>query len=268
MPNQALRHFVEDIGRANALVDLAAGMPSASAAQRLVKADVLRSAWMFSVGAMDAYYSDAYADLLSGTLMSIRRQPARPNCTPLCQKALDRIQITALPVSMFMRDYPDRENWRWRMGARGRIERLNFLSLESEVQKVLNTFFLRKKGLFTADSLDAWLLVSGHRKTLFGIDEPAYRVMNPQQKGKARSDAREHMLDRMAEIVQRRHDCIHNCDRPRNAPQNIGTAGTVRRVLDHVEFVVRRSDEHINREFPAFLHGAGFTGVTINAIGY
>jgi hypothetical protein len=268
MPNRALRHFNEDIDRAVALVELAESLPSGTPGQRLLRGDVRRSALMFTVGAMDAYFSDAYADLLSGTIMSIQRQAARPTCTPECKKALDKIQTTPLPVSMFMRDYPTRENWRWRMGARGRIERQNFLSLESEVQKLLNTFHRRKHGLFTADSLDSWLSASGNRKSLFGVTQAEYLAMSPQLKGKARADARDRMLDRIGEIVQRRHDCIHNCDRPDNAPQNIGSTGSIKRVINHVSFVVRRSDAHINKEFPLFLKDAGFSGVTINALGY
>lgn len=268
MPNRALRHFNEDVDRAAALVDLAESLQIGTLEQRLLRDDVLRSAHMFTVGAMDAYFSDAYADLLSGTIMSIRRQPSRPTCSQECKRALERIQATSLPVSMFMRDYPNRENWRWRMGARGRIERQNFLNLESEVQKLINPFHRRKHGLFTADSLDSWLSISGERKSLFGVTQREYLAMSPQLKGKARADARERMLKRIGAIVQRRHDCIHNCDRPDNAPQNTGSPGSIRRVVDHVAFVVRQSDAHVNMEFPLFLKDAGFTGVTINALGY
>jgi len=268
MPIRALRHFEEDISRATALVVLAEPLLNGTAVQKLLRDDVLRSALMFTVGAMDAYFSDAYADLLGGTIMSIKRQPSRPACTPECKKALDKIQTTPLPVSMFMHNYPKRENWRWRMGARGRIERQNFLSLESEVQKLINTFLRQKHGLFNADSLDSWLSVSGDRKTLFGVTQAEYSAMSPQLKGKARSDAKNRMLDRISRIVQRRHDCIHNCDRPDISPQSIGSPGSVRRMIDHVGFVVRQSDAHINKEFPLFLKDGGFSGVTINALGY
>ncbi len=71
----------------------------------------------------------------------------------------------------------------------------------------------------------------------------------------------------MQDIVQRRHDCIHNCDRPKVKPQNI-SIGTVRRVIDHVDFVVTRCDEHIEREFPKFLKECGFARSTVAQVGY
>ena len=38
--------------------------------EELLRDDLLRSAWMFSVGAMDAFFCDLYADLLASVLMS------------------------------------------------------------------------------------------------------------------------------------------------------------------------------------------------------
>ena len=266
MPRKALRHFEQDISRASSLAALAATLPFAQPAEKLVRDDVLRSAWMFAVGALDAYYSDAYADLLSGTLICLQRQPQKPDGSAVLVPS--GILSTPLPVSMFLREYPDRENWRWRMGARGRIERMNFLGLEDEVRKTLNPFMLQGRGLFTADSLDGWIVGSGNRKTLLAISEAEYRGLSPQQKGKARKDARDSLIRRMKQIVQRRHDCIHNCDRPAIAPQSIGTVGTVERVIDHVGYVVRKSDEHIEAEYPAFLRSLGFAGATINGVGY
>lgn len=151
---------------------------------------------------------------------------------------------------------------------RGRIERLNFLSIEDEVRRMMNLFLPPGRGLFTADSFDGWIAASGNRKALFGITQVAYAALSPQQKGKARKEARDAVLRRIGHIVQRRHDCIHNCDRPAITPQNIGSVGSVRRVIDHVRYVVRKSDEHIEAEFPAFLKTLGLTGVTINGIGY
>ena len=68
MPQTALRHFQEDIKRARALVRHAAGLACPSDAERLLRDDVLRSAWMFAVGALDAYFCDAYTDLVATTI--------------------------------------------------------------------------------------------------------------------------------------------------------------------------------------------------------
>jgi len=50
VPQRALRHFNEDIAGAEALVDLAAPLPTGTVSQVLLRDDVLRSAWMFAVG--------------------------------------------------------------------------------------------------------------------------------------------------------------------------------------------------------------------------
>ncbi len=116
MPERALRHFREDIGRSVALVELADRLPGNSPEERLLRDDVLRSAWMFAVGAMDAYFSDAYADLLAATLLCLRRQPKRANGQPV--EVPGAIRETTLPASMFLKTYPNRDNWKWRMAAR------------------------------------------------------------------------------------------------------------------------------------------------------
>ena len=61
-------------------------------------------------------------------------------------------------------------------------------------------------------------------------------------------------------IFQRRHDCIHNCDRPKIAPQALALGGTVLKVIEDVDFLVLRCDEHINSEFRAFLAGVSARG--------
>jgi hypothetical protein len=48
-------------------------------------------------------------------------------------------------------------------------------------------------------------------------------------------------------IFQRRHDCVHNCDRPRVKPQSLRNSGLVLLVVEGVEFLVRRCDEHHTR---------------------
>lgn len=63
MPATALQHFQEDIGRARAIVSHADPLPRGTPAEQLLRADLLRSAWMFAVGALDAFFCDAYPDL-------------------------------------------------------------------------------------------------------------------------------------------------------------------------------------------------------------
>jgi hypothetical protein len=103
---------------------------------------------------------------------------------------------------------------------------------------------------------------------LFGITSTAYRGMNLARQDQARKDAIEKLEERFAEIFQRRHDCIHNCDRPKVRPQSLARRGTVFKVIEDVEFLVHRCDEHINSEFKQFLSTIGCAAATIAAAGY
>ena len=62
-------------------------------------------------------------------------------------------------------------------------------------------------------------------------------------------------LERLEEhfdgIFQRRHDCIHNCDRPKNALQPISPV-TVDKVIADIEFLVCRCHEAMTDEFPEY----------------
>jgi hypothetical protein len=68
MPTTPKRHFDEDIARATSIVAHASPLPSTTLAGQLLRDDLLRSAWMFGVGAMDAYFSDAYVHMLTTAL--------------------------------------------------------------------------------------------------------------------------------------------------------------------------------------------------------
>ena len=72
-----------------------------------------------------------------------------------------------------------------------------------------------------------------------------------------RKQAVEQLKDRFGAIFQRRHDCIHNCDRPRISPQPFGNGVTVLRAIQDVEFLrvlpLRRSA--FDAEFRQFLIG-------------
>ena len=66
----------------------------------------------------------------------------------------------------------------------------------------------------------------------------------------------------------RRHDCIHNCDRPRVSPQPLRAPDIVLNVIEDVEFLVLRSDEHINTEFRQFLLDRGCPPAIVAQAGY
>jgi hypothetical protein len=76
MPRTALVHFGEDVGRARAIVGHAEPLPQTSDEERLLRSDLFRSAWMFAVGAFDAFFCDAYTDVVAATVISKSRHSA------------------------------------------------------------------------------------------------------------------------------------------------------------------------------------------------
>lgn len=257
MPDTAIQHFRDDIARARAIVAHAHLLPHATAAEKRLRSDLLRSAWMFAVGALDAYFCDAYTDIIAATASSKSRQPA----IALPEWVYD----VKFPLRAILEDY-DNENWRWRMAARKMMERENVISLKG-IQDLFNKFF-RTGQKFFHDQLDAWMSRPDARIRLFGISRVDYLAMNPQDKRAAREAAINQFKERFRTIFQRRHDCIHNCDRPRMSPQPLERTGTVVKVIQDVEFLVNRCDDHIDTEFREFLVGVGCSAATIAQAGY
>jgi hypothetical protein len=257
VPTTALRHFQEDIARARAIVTHADALPHSTDAEQLLRSDLLRSAWMFAVGALDAYFCDAYTDVISATASSKSRQPT----ITLPEWAYD----IKFPLRAVIEKY-DNANWRWRMAARKMMEREQVISLAA-IQTLFNKFF-RRGHRFFHDVLDLWMSRPDARIRLFGVSRSDYVVMADPDKHAAREAAMDQFEERFRTIFQRRHDCIHNCDRPRVSPQPLDKGGTVVKVIQDVEFLVNRCDEHINAEFREFLVGVGCSAATITQAGY
>jgi hypothetical protein len=137
----AKEHFNEDIGRARALVAHAETLP-----EGLLRGDVLRGAWMMAVGATDAYFSDAYADLISRAL---RAKDLQPNIA-----IPDRLNNLRIPVVAVLRQAQG--GWRWRMAARELIEEENVLSLE-KIRKLFNHFFHEDRKLLNQKTIEPWI---------------------------------------------------------------------------------------------------------------
>ncbi len=257
MPATALQHFQEDVARARAIVAHADPLPCTTDAEWLLRSDLLRSAWMFAVGALDAYYCDAYTDVVAATANSKSRQH-----DILLPQWVYEIKF---PLAAVLEKY-DNPNWRWRMAARKMMERENVTKLAT-IQTLFNKFFRKGQRLF-GDLLDDWLSRPDARKRLFGVSHVDYKQMSDADKHTSRGKANDQLEDRFRTIFQRRHDCIHNCDRPRMSPQPLDKGGTVLKVVQDIEYLVHRSDEHINTEFRQFLVGAGCSFATISKAGY
>ncbi len=106
MPATALQHFREDIARARTLVSHADTLPQALPFESLLRSDILRGAWMFAVGALDAYFRDAYTDVVA-TASSKSRQP-----TITLPEWFYEVKF---PLRAILEPY-NNESWRWRMG--------------------------------------------------------------------------------------------------------------------------------------------------------
>ena len=256
MPETAFNHFTEDIDRAESLVDHAEYLPGINDDERLLRSDVLRSGWMFAAGALDAYLCDAYTWVVGAALIAKDRQPA-----VLLPKKLLSI---SLPVSAYLGHYAVNERWRWRMAARRMMDTRNMLNLGA-VETAFNPFLPDNHKLFH-DVVVAWVAAAPAKDRIFGIAPAIFAGLTPQQKS-----ARRHLfIDALRErfddgIFQRRHDCIHNCDRPRISPQRLDRAGTVRNVIRDVAFFGEQLDAHFENHFRAFLKHLGFSAATIQA---
>jgi hypothetical protein len=162
VPSTALQHFREDIARARAILAHANSLPRAMAAERSLRSDLLRGAWMFAIGALDAYFCDAYTDLIAATVSSKSRQPSIT--------LPEFFYEIRFPIRAILEEYAN-PNWRWRMAARKMMERENVLSL-STIQTLFNKF-LREDRRFFHGLLDAWMVTpmrrTGYSAPLLGL---------------------------------------------------------------------------------------------------
>jgi hypothetical protein len=258
VPTTALNHFQQDIARAGAIVAHAASVADRTPAEQLLRSDLLRSAWMFAVAALDAYFCDAYTDVVAATIIAKSRHPtlALP----------DFFHDIRFPIRAILEPYTNNINWRWRMAARKMMERENILSL-STIQTLFNKFF-RSGQKFFRDVLPSWIVHADARRRLFGISAGRFQALPVNLRGQAVADAQHQLEKRFRAIFQRRHDCIHNCDRPKVKPQPLAVPDLARRVVEDVDFLVRRCDEHLNNEFRQFLLGTGCPAAIVGQVGY
>jgi hypothetical protein len=258
VPATALNHFEQDITRASAIVAHASPLPGGTPAEQLLRSDLFRTGWMFAVGALDAYFCDAYTDVVAATSIAKNRHPALT--------LPEFFHDIRFPVRAILEPYAFNVNWRWRMAARKMMERETVLSLPA-IQTLFNKFF-RVGQKFFRDLLPSWIVHPNAPRSLFGISPTRFNALPANLRGQAVADAQAWMEDRFRAIFQRRHDCIHNCDRPKVKPQPLPCPSFVLRVIDDVAFLVRRCDEHSNGEIRQFLLGTGCPAAVVGQVGY
>lgn len=229
MPATPRSHFDDDISRAWALH---ANAVSTEATDTPLALDLGRVAVAFDVGALDAYLCDAFTDTLARCLKSCRRNGHAP---PPGYSKLE------LPIGPLMTDYAVRHNWGLRMAARALMERDNLLQL-GRLNKLLNPALPPGRKLWNDLAQE---FVDLERKRLTGIRKSAYASLTGQAKAEGPKKVSAAVLERMGEVVQRRHDVVHNCDRPKTAKQRMSLP-KARKMLVDVEDFVTILDDHLD----------------------
>ena len=225
------RHFDEDISRAESLLALANG--AAPVIRNGNRADDIRlAAVAMAVGAMDAYFCDAYVDCLAKRLQSFKSG------------------VLDLPEAYGRRNLPTaallsppqnfRPNWALRMAAREVMERENVLDLD-RVKELFNPVLPKGEKLWP-NVMDR--VISRDWKRLTGIGKREYRTLSRGDQAKARKAAVKAMKDRVGDTIQLRHDWIHNCGRPKNAIRKL-TPNQAKARIREVRAVIEVVDEHL-----------------------
>jgi len=139
-----------------------------------------------------------------------------------------------------MTDYAVRHNWGLRMAARALMERDNLLQL-GRLKDLFNPALPTGHKLWT-DVAQSYAALD--RKRLTGIRKSDYAALTGQAKADGPKRVSSAVLNRMGEIVQRRHDVVHNCDRPKTAKQPLSLS-KAKKMLTDVEDFVTILDDHL-----------------------
>ena len=182
---------------------------------------------------MDAYLSDAYVSLLVATLSAFREGSVAALPSGLHKETL--------PIGpLLARRYPARANWGLRMAARSRMDRENMLQI-TRVKEMFNPFLPAGEKLWN-DLIASYAALGRKRLTLWTAAELA-EVHGERLAGR-RKESIATLLRRIGGIVQRRHDIVHNCDRPKVAIQAM-SLGQGRGMVADVRDFVRILDSHL-----------------------
>lgn len=227
---RARTHFDEDILRAGAVLATA----ELNGLSESVRSDLRRNAVAAAVGALDAYLCDAYVDLLAGALVR-----ARTNASSLPSAYRKEL----LPAGPLLAAYNQRPNWGLRMAARLRMEKDNMLQI-GRVPDMFNPALPNGQKLWN-DLMPQYFALNRKRLTHYTAAE--FATVPAQQKDKALRKARGTLTERIGIIIQRRHDIVHNCDRPRQAVTSLTQAAAtkmIRDVRDPIEILDSHLEQH------------------------
>ncbi|MBV7299300.1 HEPN domain-containing protein [Enterovibrio paralichthyis] len=251
MPKTALSHFSQDIQRSRELKSHADSLSDST-----LKDDIYRASWMMAIGALDAYFCDAFADVLSKILNAKNFDNAiRLN---------DKIKSLKLPISSLLQAHTTNSNWKWRNAARELIEKDNVLSLV-KIKDLFNHIMDDSNKILGKPMMEDWLLNKSAKHRLMGITATDYRKLSNPDKEKKKKAMVEKLSSRYAVLIQRRHDCIHNCDRPKVSLTKISSS-EVSKVIEDVEFLVHLLDSHIDKNLRRHLLSIGCSKTLVRRV--
>lgn len=222
MPTTAKNHFDQDVARARKFVQQAEALRATDVD---ASGDAARAGVVFAVAGLDAYLCDAYVDTLTRTMRACRNQ----GCTLPGGYAKELLPAGPL----FAAHYTQRANWALRMAARAVMEKDNLLQV-SRVKDLLNPALPPGRKLWL-DVVPAYAALNRPRLTRHTAAHLA--GLNEDVLAKATKEAAAAILGRIGTIVQRRHDIVHNCDRPRYAYQGMTPPQAKKMLADVVDFV-------------------------------
>jgi hypothetical protein len=227
---QTKTHFDADMARADAILGHARRLTAGA-----LRDDLFRAAWMMAVGATDAVFSNAYADLGARMLEAKAVEPS-----------------LRLPGALDPRLAWDED-----------LARQGVLSLR-RVKSLLRRFCRRQNILLVANTVEPWITHPDATARLWGITAADYLALADGERQGARQSGLRHFERRIDTIFRRRNDCIHACDRSLDGLQPLN-GDLVEQVLADLRFLVERCFSHMVLEFPAYLTEARAPGRQANA---
>jgi DNA-binding ferritin-like protein len=242
MPSTALNHFNQDIDRAKVLKDHADSLLAST-----LKDDIYRASWMIAIGALDAYFCDAFADILSKILIA-KSIDNRVQLSP-------RVKSLKLPINSIVNAQNTTSNWKWRNAARDLIEKDNVLSID-KIKELFNHIMDEKNKILSKSMMEDWLINKSAKHRLMGISPTDYKKLSNSDKEKKRKSMLEKLSNRYTSLIQRRHDCIHNCDRPKVSLTKISSTDVLK-VIEDINFLITTLDGHIDKNLRRHLLSIG-----------
>lgn len=230
----ARRHFDQDILRAEAMLNQARELDRSGGDARLVQ-DVRIAAVSMAVGAMDAYLCDKYVDCLTKVL----RAYASGSWAGDLPAAYRRERLPAGEV--LDRSRTARPAWGIRMAARSIMEKDNMLAI-SRIEDMFNPVLPSGQKLW-ADFIGQ-MIAHGRRHLTGSRTNVQIAALSGKAKETATKAAITTLKRRVGEIVQIRHDWVHNCGRPKTAIACYSHGEGRTRVSD-VRLLVETLDDHL-----------------------